>query len=371
MNPGPFNYQERFPIPVSFYEDMQQKEFWDHMVLRFGHKLFHYRSINHGVRLNFDIYTKNRTPLKFRDISTVRIGPVTHKLGHDDSVLRERWESVQQIIGAQGEPLDRKIAQSFGMSLLKSSKLESSFWTHDQAQRNGVSAIFEHIQRGSYSEQEKLANLTQLIGFIWTVLQNHKNTIDTLLRSNQGDSPNVQIPSEERRLNLLAWNRGTVIFVNECLHQFPNAPENHKFQLSSLGLNLDLLRMQLFSPNLQTETIKSGPDFIELACLLRLQDFFHRGNRNMCRDHVKRIREVDGCSFFAYLCTLWVEIVIYEGSESDLERVKCLGVFEAMGKWWREMWEKSVGGEWEGMFRVWEAVRGEAETRARVFDVIE
>ncbi|TGO63846.1 hypothetical protein BCON_0010g00110 [Botryotinia convoluta] len=365
MNPGPFDYQERFPIPASFYEDMQQREFWDYMVHRFGHKLFHYRSINHGVRLNFDIYTKNRTPIKFRDISTIRIGPVTPGLGHDDQILRERWESVHAILGAQGEPEERKIAQSFGMSLLQSSKIESSFWTHEETQRRGVAAIFEHLRIQSVSEEEKLSNFTHLIGFMWTIVQNHKNKIDALLKSGQADIPQIQIPSEERRRALLAWNRGTSIFVNQCSKQFPNASEDHKFQLSTLGLSLEILRLQLFSPDLRTETIKSGPGFMELALLLHLQDSFLKGDRVLCRDFVKRIREIEGCSLFAFLCALWIDTVIYEGSETDLERVKSLRGFEAMGNWWRELWEKSSGGEWEGMFRIWEGVREEAERRVR------
>ncbi|KAM0138762.1 hypothetical protein ACHAO1_003361 [Botrytis cinerea] len=363
MNPGPFDYQERFPIPASFYEDMQQREFWDYMVHRFGHKLFHYRSINHGVRLNFDIYKHNRTPIKFRDVSTIRIGPVSHQLGQNNEVLRERWESVHTIIGAQGEPEERKIAQSFGMSLLQSSKIENSFWTHEEAQRRGVAAIFEHLKKQSVSEEERLSDFTHLIGFIWTIVQNHKSKIDALLKSGQAAIPQIQIPSEERRRALLTWNRGTSIFVKQCSQQFPNASEGHKFQLSTLGLSLEILRLQLFSPNLQTETIKSGPDFMELALLLRLQDFFHKGDIIPCRDIVKRIREIDGCSLFANMCVVWMETTIYEGSETDLDRVKSLGVFEVMGTWWRELWEKSSGGEWEGMFRIWELVRVEAERR--------
>ncbi|KAF7946183.1 hypothetical protein EAE96_009186 [Botrytis aclada] len=365
MNPGPFNYQERFPIPASFYEDMQQREFWDHAVHRFGHKLFHYRSINHGVRLNFDIYTKNRTPIKFRDVSTIRIGPVTPELGHDDRVLKERWKSVHAILGAQGEPEERKIAQSFGMSLLQSSKIENSFWTHEESQRRGVAAIFEHLKKESVSEEEKLSSFTHLIGFLWTILQNHKNKIEALLKSGPAEIPQLRIPSEERRRALLAWNRGTFIFVNQCSNQFPHATEAHKFQLSTLGLSLEILRLQLFSPNLQTETIKSGPDFMELALLLRLQDVFLKGDRTSCRDFGKQIRDIEGCSLFAFLCTFWIDTVIYEGPETDLERVKTLKGFELMGKWWRELWGKSSGGEWEGMFRIWEGVREDAERKVR------
>ncbi|TGO70318.1 hypothetical protein BELL_0731g00040 [Botrytis elliptica] len=363
-NPGPFDYQEKFPILASFYEDMQQKEFWDYMVHRFGHKLFHFRSINHGVRLNFDIYTKNRTPIKFRDVSTIRIG-VDHKLGHDNQILRERWESVHAILGAQAESEERKIAQSFGMSLLQSSKIESSFWTHEETQRRGVAAIFDHLSKQGVSEEERLSGFTHLIGFMWTIVQNHKNKIDALLKSGQADVPQIQIPTEERRRALLAWNRGTSIFVKQCSQEFPNASEDHRFQISTLGLSLEILRLQLFSPNLQTETIKSGPDFTELALLIHLQDSFLKGDRALCRDSVKKIREIEGYSLFAFLCTSWIDTVIYEGSETDLERIKSVRGFEEMGKWWRELWGKSSGGEWEEMFRIWDGVREEAEKTLR------
>ncbi|KAF7931109.1 uncharacterized protein EAE97_009318 [Botrytis byssoidea] len=365
MNPGPFDYQEKFPIPASFYEDMQQREFWDYTVHRFGHKLFHYRSINHGVRLNFNIYTKNRTPIKFRDISTIRIGPVTPELGHDNQILRERWKSVHAILGAQGETEEGKIALRFGMSLLQSSKIERSFWTYEETQRRGVAAIFEHLSKQSVSEEERLSDFTHLIGFMWTIVQNHKIKIDALLKSGQADIPQIQVPSEERRRALLAWNRGTSIFVNQCLKEFPNASEDHRFQLSTLRLSLEILRLQLFSPNLRVETIKSGPNFIELALLLHLQVAFLKGDRVLCRDHVKKIREIEGCSIFAFLCTLWIDTVIYEGSETDLERVKGMREFEAMGKWWRELSEKSSEGEWKEMFRIWEEVRKDAERTLR------
>ncbi|TGO53372.1 hypothetical protein BOTNAR_0297g00050 [Botryotinia narcissicola] len=292
-------------------------------------------------------------------------GPVTPEIGHDNRILRERWKSVHAILGAQGETEEGKIALRFGMSLLNSSKIESSFWTHEEPQRRGVAAIFEHLSKQSVSEEERLSDFTHLIGFMWTIVQNHKNKIDALLKPDQADIPQIQVPSEERRRVLLAWNRGTSIFVNQCLKEFSNASEDHRFQLSTLRLSLEILRLQLFSPDLRAETIKFGPDFIELALLLHLQDSFLKGDRVSCRDYVKSIREIEGCSLFAFLCTLWIDTIIYEGSETGLERVKGMREFEAMGKWWRELWERSSQGEWKEMFRIWEEVREDAERTLR------
>jgi hypothetical protein len=51
-DPDPFTHQIEYPISVSFYEDMQQEDFWA-SVRTYGHKLFYYRSLKVGTRYQF------------------------------------------------------------------------------------------------------------------------------------------------------------------------------------------------------------------------------------------------------------------------------------------------------------------------------
>jgi hypothetical protein len=54
-NPGPLEYNDYFPVPVSFYQDVQQEGFWAVLVRQFGNSVFQYRAVKEGSRLNYRV----------------------------------------------------------------------------------------------------------------------------------------------------------------------------------------------------------------------------------------------------------------------------------------------------------------------------
>ncbi|KAJ8059594.1 hypothetical protein OCU04_011249 [Sclerotinia nivalis] len=355
--PDPFTYQEEFPIPVSFYEDIQQKNFWEFVVHRFGHKLFHYRALNHGTRIDFKIRRDNKkTPIKFAMTDTGGIGPVNYEFGGTTQVLVDRWLMVTRINGMQTAPETSKMAMNFGQALLGSSLIENSFWTKSQSQRQSVDVIFDHLRQESRSDEETIVKFGQLIDFISTILRNHESTIDSLFGSGLVVVKGIEIPTEQRRKTLLSWNRGTGKFITECREQEYATPQQ-KQQLTEEKIALERCRMRLFTPDLSNETIRSGPDFEELRLLLRLRDSYLRDQVDACCDYCNELENIDGCSLFASLCVRFVRISIYQGSEVSRERIASgfelqdlITVYERL--------KARCPDSWDNMFRVWDVVAG-------------
>ncbi|APA12146.1 hypothetical protein sscle_09g069160 [Sclerotinia sclerotiorum 1980 UF-70] len=355
--PDPFTYQEEFPIPVSFYEDIQQRNFWECVVHKFGHKLFHYRTLSHGTRINFKIHRNNKqTPIKFAMIDTGGIGPVNHDYGGAPKVLVDRWLSVLRIRGMGTAPETSKLASNFGQALLDSSLIDNSFWTKSQSQRQSVDIIFDHLRKESRSIEETVARFGQLIDFISIILRNHENTIDALFGSVLVVVRGIEVPTEQRRKTLLSWNRGTGKFINECGQQEYATPQQ-KQQLTEELIALERCRMRLFSPDLVNETIRSGPDFEELRLLLWLRDSYLRDQVDACDDYCNQLENIDECSLFPSLCAQLIRISIYEGSEVSEDRISTgtelqnlIAVYEKL--------KSRCPESWVDMFRVWDEVVG-------------
>ncbi|KAF7855419.1 hypothetical protein EAF04_010162 [Stromatinia cepivora] len=361
--PDPFTYQEEFPIPVSFYEDIQQKNFWECVVHRYGHKLFHYRALNHGTRMDFRIRRNHETPIKFAMTDTSGIGPVNYEFGGTPQVLIDRWLMVTRVNGIQTASETSKIAMNFGQAFLDSSLIENSFWTKSQSQRQSVDMIFDHLGRKSRSDEETVAKFGQLIDFISTILRNHETTIDALFGTGIVIVKGIEIPTDQRRRTLLSWNRGTGKFLTECREKEYATPQQ-KQQLTEEKIALERCRMRLFTPDLSTETIKSGPDFEELRLLLRLKDSHLRNQVDDCYDYCNELENIDGCSLFTSLCVRFVEISIYEGSEVSRERIASGTELQDLVTVYERL-KSRCPKEWDDMFGIWDEVAGIAVDTVR------
>lgn len=55
IQPGPLDFEDRYPIPVSTFQDQQQEEFWAVGVRNFGHSLLYRKALTQGVRVNYNV----------------------------------------------------------------------------------------------------------------------------------------------------------------------------------------------------------------------------------------------------------------------------------------------------------------------------
>ncbi|KAA8571431.1 hypothetical protein EYC84_001432 [Monilinia fructicola] len=144
-NPDPFLYQELFPIPVSFYEDIQQKAFWDGMVERFGHKLFQYRFLNEGARIDFTLQETIETPILFDVATPTRLPRANRYLEFTSENLRERWGKINELNGIQKISQHDRELEMLAKLFLDSSKTENEFWRHVHHQSLSVDSIMQEL----------------------------------------------------------------------------------------------------------------------------------------------------------------------------------------------------------------------------------
>lgn len=122
-NPGIDMYDEVFPIPITFYKDVQQEEFWSVAVRRFGHGLLHYRSRKEGSRYTLTINPKT---------GRVKHGRPTRfqALDHTYPALNNQFvDAVETLRRSLSLTPEERRAMEFGRDLLISSQAEEFFFS--------------------------------------------------------------------------------------------------------------------------------------------------------------------------------------------------------------------------------------------------
>ncbi|ESZ90980.1 hypothetical protein SBOR_8643 [Sclerotinia borealis F-4128] len=349
--PDPYDYQEKFPIPVTFYEEIQQKGFWDYMVYRFGHKLFHFRAVKHEIRLNFTVRTKQKTPLKFSTSKPFSVAAVGDEFGATGQHLMIKWEQIHSVYDMQTVEQDLKTASIFSTNLIRSSTTEETFWTQSRQQHQSVQVIFDHLQNMNTSSGDRTASFGQLVELVSIIVRNHEQIISILFGTGPYVQPRMGTPSEQRRRTLLSWNRCISIFIKDCRAQ-QSINEHHATRLAENATALEICRMRLFTPIITPESIHTGPDFQELALLLRIQQSA-AGEAVQCWDQCMQLRAIDGCSLFATFCANFAIFSLYARREQSVaDREKILGMF-------RQEYERFVKlrgrapRSWAQIFMVW------------------
>ncbi|KAB8300874.1 hypothetical protein EYC80_002802 [Monilinia laxa] len=188
-NPDPFLYQELFPIPVSFYDDMQQKGFWDGIVKRYGHQLFRFRFVNEGARINFALEESIETPILFQATTHTRLPRGNSHLELTSANLRDRWGKVNELRNLQGISQHDRQVEVFPQLFLASSKTENNFWNQMQNQNLSANLIIQEILRANTSVQEQTERLAQLVELVSTIVLNHEKTVDLLVTGHPPQEP--------------------------------------------------------------------------------------------------------------------------------------------------------------------------------------
>ena len=288
-NPGPIDRVFKFPIPVTFYQDIQQEEFWAVGIRMFGFPLFQYRSIREGSRINYQYHYNWLTKkYEYRAIgSEVRFSDVQPFHAHSDSFRAKvrRLEAMMTMTPYQ------RAARSFGQDIVKSSWEENVFWTNHNAQEAAVKQIFVQAARpGSVDEEraELIANMTRAIS---EAAYHHQFMVSSTVSAEQGGGA----MAADRRDRLLAWNKGSRQFIHQLISCCnPGTDDSFTRKLEDVLVGLELCRMKLYSP---LHGPHNSPDFAEFGEII-----FAKKTPLLCRPMCDKMLGDDGSSMFARCC---------------------------------------------------------------------
>jgi hypothetical protein len=287
--PGPLTYNEYFPIPISFFQDIQQEDFWLIGVRKFGNSIFHYRTLSEGARKDYIV--TDEAEGKFKKSKAARLKERTDIKNDNRLNWKFRFDLKGLKAGISLTP-DERIAMKFGQRLLLSSKLQGDFWNDVEEQEASIQSITDTINSATVAG-DSLDHIRQtflsIFSFTQEAIRNHERMVAGTISQENSDG----IAYSNRRAKLLAWNKGTRSFVRQLV----DADAGRTLNLSAEELQLELCRMALWNPN--DATTKSGNDWLEILILQNARQALNSGNVHDCRNTCIRLLRENWRSLFA------------------------------------------------------------------------
>ncbi|KAL2071981.1 hypothetical protein VTL71DRAFT_11324 [Oculimacula yallundae] len=285
-NPGVRLVRELFPIPIAFYEDMQQEEFWSVAVRNFGHGLLHYRSKREGTRIDLSIE---------RTTGNVRAGKYERfsALNHTYPELNNRFmASVEALQIALTLTPEERGAMEFGRNLLIASRNEQSYWDNSaqqQAHAKAATAILASARNKPLTRAEQRTTVLNLTQCMVEAISNHQVQIAAV----QSLEALNKVTYPDRRSALKIWNRGTRVFLNDL----KGADQGNHIEITALLLNLEIARMVLYDPT--DPLLQTSEEYVEIQSLQLARFEFTQGNFTSCRNVCLGLVGTNSCSIFA------------------------------------------------------------------------
>jgi hypothetical protein len=283
--PGPIDFQEYFPIPISFYQDIQQEDFWSVLVRQFGNKVFHYRALKEGASVGYIITDAaegeyyNQKPIRFAEKNPI------HML---NGKFRFSVEALKSTLNMT--PDERKALQ-FGQAFVLSSELEEQFWTDAQHQVMSIQLITNSVtnatQNRNTPDYVRHVYLT-ILHCTQQAITNHERMIAGIISLEQTNG----VPYTDRRANLLAWNRGTRLFIQNLVQSDAQGNIN----VNAEQLRMENCRMALWNP--KDVTTQKGSEYLEIQILQHARRALNTGDRGECRRLCTRLLQEDWRSIF-------------------------------------------------------------------------
>ncbi|CZS92786.1 uncharacterized protein RCO7_10200 [Rhynchosporium graminicola] len=286
INPSISMVDEAFPIPITFYEDMQQEPFWSVAVRNFGHGLLHYRSRKEGSRTTLSITSNTReiTYSKRKRFSA---------LGHAYPALNNRFiAGVETLRLALLLTPEERRAMEFGRSLLISSKGEQAFWDSSALQKTRVDAamtIMGSVNNVQLTQETQRTVLLGLIQCMVEAISNHQVQIAAI----HGLEAVNRVTYPDRRAALMEWNRGTRVFLNAL----QTAKKGNHIEITPMLLDLEVARMVLVDPNKLTQLTTEELNEFQSIKIARAE--YIQGNFTSCRNICAGILGTNWCSILA------------------------------------------------------------------------
>lgn len=288
VNPEPFDHQIQYPVPVTFYQDVQQEDFWEVGVRIFGYTLLHYRSLREGCRVNYDVnFDSERQKFAWKHVGRSRV------TGHlpFENVSETFRGAVSELETMMSLTPYQRAGRNFGQAILRSSLEEESFWTSSSLQHVSVQEMFNHITRAPSTDEERAKLFMSLTNLISDAGNFHKEMIVSVVASEEING----CIYADRRKSLLMWNREMRKFV--CQFQALLSVENensHTVRLHKEELAFEACRMMLWSPQSDIHSVADSNEFDAL-----------RNARNTpftCRQIFSQLLADDRSSIFSKCC---------------------------------------------------------------------
>ena len=282
-DPGPYTYNEYFRIPISFYQDIQQEDFWT-VVRQYGNRVFHYRSLNEGSRVQYTVQDAVQGWFK-----TTALGRFNEK--DPAKILNTQFRAdVRGLAAAINLNFIERDALKFGIALVNSADAQEQFWNFSVEQVKATQGVKNTI---AYAAQNP--GVPQIYESIFDLIAQsiaHHGKMIINLRAQEDAKQTVYT---DRRENLLTWNQGTRSFVRQIVR----IDTQGTFNSVKEELKLEQCRMFLWDPaNLST---RSGMNWLEFQILQATRDAMAKDDKDVCRTYCNRLISEDWRSLFGEL----------------------------------------------------------------------
>jgi hypothetical protein len=290
IQPSPSDHAIRYPIPVTFYQDVQQHEFWDVGVRTFGFHLLHYRSVREGRRIN---YRHNFNWITWEHVHSLVGGPVRLSGGDQPfpaisagfEIKLRHFETALRSTPFQREAI------GFGRDMVRSAQEEHAFWANYTKQEERVKQIFVQAARPRAIDDEPLELLTIMTTLISEASYFHSTMVRSIIDSEKASG----ITNDDRRLRILELDRGCRRCIRDVLDNCtPSTDRAQMVKLEDLVGNLESCRMSLWSP---INSLAEAQDHREYTEILSAEQ-----NDLRRRENCNRILGDSGSSVFARCC---------------------------------------------------------------------
>jgi hypothetical protein len=287
--PGPLTYSEYFPIPMSFFQDIQQENFWSIGVRQFGNSIFHYRTLTEGARKDYNV--TDEAEGKFKKSKAARFKERTN-LKNDNRLNWKFRFDLKGLKAAINLTPDERIAMKFGQRLLLSSKMQQDFFNDVEEQEASIQSITDTITSATLagnSPDNIRKTFLSIFTFTQQAIRNHERMVAGTISQENADG----VAYSNRRAKLLAWNKGTRSFARQLV----DADGGRNLDLNAEELQLELCRMALWYPT--DAATKSGTDWLEILILQNARQALNSGNVQDCRNTCTRLLRENWRSLFA------------------------------------------------------------------------
>lgn len=295
-NPDPPSYNQMFPIPITFYEDVQRESFWDLQLRKYGYGLLRARDVSEGVRVEYEksvTARKREHKYLYKHDSAQRISG-NHAFSIFNNLVRGAMGSI--ALAANMSPADRK-AIKFGIEIEKGAKAGQAFWDGSEKQKQSVAEV-QALVDGSSGAQltiaEREAALGSVIEFTRKAIIYHQETVSAFLTQNVVMSRRFGF----RRLLLLTWNRATGGFLRQISEEASILGFN--FDVEQDLIDLEQIRMWIFDPG-NKEEHQTGIFWREIQAVTLARDQAQIGELQGCKTNCDRILDPKN-----YACSLYV-----------------------------------------------------------------
>lgn len=279
-------FDEMFPIPISFYQDMQQEEFWSVAVRAYGHKILHYRSLKQGSRV---AQALNSVTGKLKQHPAVRFSLADHTFPTLNNQFISAFETLRTALSLTPE---QRQAMEFGRAFLLSARTEQQFWDNTASQAALVQTAMTLMKNATQMADTDINRqfvFETLLNCMINATSNHEVQIAAIQSLEVIN--NTTYP--DRRAALKAWNRGTRVFIRNL----KAADTINVIDVELPLLNLEICRMILYDPSDLTQQVTE--EFIELQSIALARVCFDSGDLVQCRNLCLGVIGTTFCSIFA------------------------------------------------------------------------